>query len=124
MAVRFDPEPRRRGDTVYINIDDVVDRNGASVTLGNYTIRAVVKPISSVTTDDSDALAVVTSSSGITVTGNDMEIAFPPSTSSAMTATTRVKYDVSVTSNSNSNEVRTLIYGEWDYVMDVTKTSP
>jgi hypothetical protein len=123
-AVRFDPPPQRRGDTVYINLDDVLDRNGAAVTLDNYSLRAVAKPITSVTTDDSDALATITSGSGITVTGNDAELAFPPSLSSAFTASAVVKYDLQATNSSNANEVRTLLYGEISFDLDTTRTSP
>lgn len=123
-AVRMDLEPQKRGDTVYINLDDVVDRNGSEIVLGNYTIRCVVKLATSTATTDSDALASVTSGSGITVSGNDAVIKIPPSASTSLTDDATVKYEVQMTNASDSTEVRSLLWGYWTYVMDIAKTSP
>lgn len=122
----FDLPPHRRGDTIYVSLSSVTDSTGGAITLSNYRVRATLKELTDVSTGDGSALANVTStaSGGITVSGNSAIVKFPAAATSALSANTTLKYDISVTLESDTSEVRTLVAGLVPIEMDITKTSP
>ena len=113
-----------RGDTIYINVTDVLDAAGAAVTLSDYSLRAVLKLATDVATNDAAALADVTSGSGITVTGNDAVVKFPAAATAGLTTAQRLVGDVQATKTADTTEVRTLLTFTVDIKLDSTKASP
>lgn len=124
-ARRLDLNPHKRGDTIYIQISDVVDASGVAVTLADYSLRAVLKLITDTAANDSSALSSVTHSAGITVSGgNDMLVKFPASATVDVAVPTILKYEVQATKTADTTEVRTLAEGQIPLEADAVITSP
>lgn len=123
-AREFNLPAHRRGDTIYVAITDVLDETGSAVVLSNYTVRATLKLPTDTASNDSSALSTVTGGSGITVSGNDLTVRFPASATASISPPITLKYEVQVTKTADTDEVRTLVYGDVPIDQDVVKTSP
>lgn len=124
-ARRLDLNPHKRGDTIYINIEDVKDHLGAAITLADYSLRATLKLSTDDAATDGSALSSVTHVSGITVSGgNDMLVKFPASATTGLTEATTLKYEVQATKTADPTEVRTLLEGDVPLELDRVITSP
>ena len=117
--------PRKRGDTIWVYITNATDRDGNSVTLSDYTLRAVLKYVTDTADNDSSAISVVTSGAGITVSGDDATVQFPATSTDDVTpAPNTLKYEVQATKTADVTIVRTLVYGTVPIMQDDVKTSP
>jgi hypothetical protein len=117
--------PRKRGDTIWVYITNATDRDGNSVTLSDYTLRAVLKYVTDTADNDSSAISVVTSGAGITVSGDDATVQFPATSTDDVTpAPNTLKYEVQATKTADATIVRTLVYGTIPIMQDDVKTSP
>jgi hypothetical protein len=117
--------PRKRGDTIWVYITNATDRDGNSVTLSDYTLRAVLKYVTDTADNDSSAISVVTSGAGITVSGDDATVQFPATSTDDVTpAPNTLKYEVQATKTADVTIVRTLVYGTIPIMQDDAKTSP
>ena len=117
--------PRKRGDTIWVYITNATDRDGNSVTLSDYTLRAVLKYVTDTADNDSSAISVVTSGAGITVSGDDATVQFPATSTDDVTpAPNTLKYEVQASKTADVTIVRTLVYGTVPIMQDDVKTSP
>jgi hypothetical protein len=120
----FDLPPQKRGDAIYVTVSNVLDSDGVAVVLSNYTLRAVLKYVTDTDVNDTSAISIVTSSSGITVSGNSAAVRFPASATNAVTGPCTLKYEVQATKGSDPDEVRTLVCGQIPIEQDFVRTSP
>lgn len=125
VPYQLDFGPRRRGDTLWVYITLAADRYGNAIPMSDYTVRATLKYTTDTEADDSSAISVVTSpSSGITVSGATATVMFPASDTSAITGPCTLKYEVQATKTSDTDIVRTLVWGYIPIEDDIVKTSP
>lgn len=115
-----------RGDTIKVNLENIVDETGAAVTASAYTWRATLKRMTDTAANDASALSQVYSpSNGISIINtNNVYVRFPPSATSGLTATTVLRYDVQATKIVDTTDVETLLKGRVTVIVDTTITSP
>ena len=126
IPIEYNLNPHKRGDTIYINVNDVLDAASAAIPLADYTLRAVLKLASDTASNDSSAISVITGGSGITVSStNDMALIFPASDTDDVTGPTTLRWEVQATLTASPTIVRrTLAYGEIPIMQDLVKTAP
>ena len=115
---------RKRGDTIWVYITEAAARDGSAVTLSDYSLRATLKYSTDTASNDAAAISVVTSGSGITVSGQDATVEFPASDTSAITGPCVLTYEVQATKTADHDIVRTLVFGTVEIMQDIVKTSP
>lgn len=113
MATRYDltgTEAQMRGDTPTFTIET------PDLNIAGYTFRLTVKELDDETNDDTQALMSVSWNAHL----NNYETAVTLSSGQTNFAPGIYKYDIQA---SKSPTVHTIIYGEWEQLNDITKTT-
>ena len=125
VPVEYGRFQKKRGDTVRLNVNDVLDAAGSALPLADYTLRAVIKYASDTATDDSSAVSVITGGAGITVSStNDAALVFPKSDMEDVTGPCILYWEFQATKTATPTvDNDTLAYGEIEIVQDRAKVT-
>ena len=126
VPVEFGRIQRKRGDTIRLNVNDVLDAAGSAVALADYTLRAVLKYKTDTAATDASAISTITGGAGITVSStNDAALVFPASDTDDITGPCMIDWELQATKTATPTVDRdTLAYGEIEIIRDRVRTAP